>query len=618
VNLAHPVREFMDGLVHASARSDPLAAARHRAFIASRILGGLVALSLLPVYLVARGGLSIGEAIVFAWFVIPIAIAYFLSRTGRYEAAQIWWALALTALVLATAALSGGFTSPVALWLVLVPIEAALCASRRIVVATAALALGAAGLLFALGDAGFSVLPSAAPPGVIVIASSIIAATLYAALLALAAGSFVRAGRALLIEEEKRYRFLALNMTDVISRHGRSGTVLFVSPAAESLFGVPPRELLGHGLFDRVHVADRPAYLTALADAAMGGGSVSADFRVRRQPGPAEGRGGFVWIEMRCHNLVGNSAEPSTDTPHDVVAVMRDVTDRKAQERAIAEAHRDVEQANAAKGRFLATMSHELRTPLNAVIGFSEMLMHEQEMQIDEERRRDYARLIHDSGHHLLSVVNLVLDMSKIETGNFVITTEPFAPAPVIRNCCDLMALKARESGLDIVIDLPELPEIVADKRALKQMLLNLLSNAIKFTDRGGHVKVSAEAEATGIVIAIEDTGVGISENDLPRIGDAFFQASSSYDRSYDGTGLGLSIVKGLVELHGGRLDVSSRVGVGTRMALRLPLDCEVRASEEGTVVELTRVAPTQPGANDVDGGRPDLTAGQPGARKSA
>jgi len=590
VNLVHPVREYMDSLVHASVRGDPLASARHRVFIASRIFCGLVALAALPVYLVARGALSVGEAIVFAWFIAPIAIACFLSRTGRYESAQVLWAVALTALILVSAGMTGGLSSPFALWLVLVPVEAALCASRRIVAATAGLALAAAALLFALDGAGLSLLPAAAAAeNHAVLAASITAATIYAALLALAAGSFVRAGRALLAAEEKRYRLLALNMTDVISRHGRGGTVSFVSPAVEKLFGVQPRELMGHGLFDRVHVSDRPAYLSALADAGLGVADISVEFRARRRMPGAE-RDDFIWIEMRCRSLGGSGAELLADMPHDVVAVMRDVSERKAQERAIAEAHSEVEQANAAKGRFLATMSHELRTPLNAVIGFSEMLMNEQEMQIDADRRLEYARLIHDSGQHLLSVVNLVLDMSKIETGNFVITAEPFAPAPVIRNCCDLLTLKARDAGLDIVIDLPpDLPEIVADKRSLKQMLLNLLSNAIKFTDRGGHVRVSAETASDELVVAIEDTGVGISETDLPRIGNAFFQASSSYDRSYDGTGLGLSIVKGLVELHGGRLDVKSRVGVGTRMVLRLPLDCEARVGKFGTLVALPR-----------------------------
>ena len=192
----------------------------------------------------------------------------------------------------------------------------------------------------------------------------------------------------------------------------------------------------------------------------------------------------FVWVEMRCRAL--DQAEGESGE-REVVAVIRDVTERKHQEEAVEEAREEAERANAAKSRFLATMSHELRTPLNAVIGFSEMLANEDTMQLDKNRRHEYATLIGESGHHLLSVVNGILDMSKIETGNFEITAEPFAPAPVVGVCCDLMALRAREAGIDLVCRVPaDLPDIVADKRAVKQILINLLSNAVKFTQRGG------------------------------------------------------------------------------------------------------------------------------------
>jgi two-component system, cell cycle sensor histidine kinase DivJ len=142
--------------------------------------------------------------------------------------------------------------------------------------------------------------------------------------------------------------------------------------------------------------------------------------------------------------------------------------------------------------------------------------------------------------------------------------------------CSDMLALKAREAGVDLVSRIPpDLPEIVADKRALKQILLNLLSNAIKFTDRGGRVTVGARTEAAMLLLAVEDTGVGIDAGDLARIGDPFFQARGSYARPYVGTGLGLSIVKGLVALHHGSLDIRSRVGEGTCVTVRLPVDCE-------------------------------------------
>ena len=177
-------------------------------------------------------------------------------------------------------------------------------------------------------------------------------------------------------------------------------------------------------------------------------------------------------------------------------------------------------------------------------------------------------------------MVNGILDMSKIETGNFEIMPEPFSPAPVVTTCCDLMALRAREAGIDLVCRVStELPDLIADKRAVKQILINLISNAIKFTQRGGRVSVAGKVERASMVFTVEDNGVGIGEDDLRHVGDPFFQVRTAYDRSHDGTGLGLSIVKGLVGLHGGDVDIRSRLGAGTTVTVRLPLDCEKRRS---------------------------------------
>ncbi len=562
-----PVWNYVDALVHPAARENALTAARHRAFIAPRLLGSLIALAGFPVYLAFRGVPSALEILVFVWLVAPILIAYFLSRTGRYEAAHVLSSLALAALVTAVAWCTGGISSFAALWLVLVPLDAALSASRRVVGSAALVALAGAGFLLMGGALDLLPPPAsiAAQHGALA-ALGIVAAALYATALALAAEQVARTGEGLRQSEEERYRLLAGNMTDVISRHGGNGAALFVSPAAEPLFGVRALDLMGDGLFERVHVADRPAYLIALADAAALGEDRSLEFRIRRgaaDTGPAQ----FIWVEMRCRPLTGGTGAG------EVVAVLRDVSERKMQERALEMAQAESERANAAKSRFLAIMSHELRTPLNAVIGFSDMLGNES-LVLDPVRKVEYARLINESGRHLLSVVNGILDMSKMETGNFEIVPEPFAPAAAIASCCDMLALKAQDMGVRLAHRIAaDLPELSADRRAFSQILLNLVSNAIKFTPRGGCVSVAAGCEAGRLVVTVEDTGVGIAAEDLPRLGEAFFQARASYDRKHDGTGLGLSIVKGLVRLHGGDMDIASRLGAGTRVTVRLPLD---------------------------------------------
>lgn len=569
------IRDCLDALLHPSARYDALTRARHRAFMAPRLLGSLVALAAFPIYLALRGAPSAIEVAAFAWLIAPILLSWFLSRTGRYEGAHILSSLALAGLVMMVAMTTGGIESFAAVWLVVIPLEAALSASRRVVAFAATLALSCAALLIALGH--FNLLPAAEPNALlrgVLIASGVASATLYAAGLAFGAESLARTSVALLYVEEDRYRLLARNMSDVISRHSRNGAVQFISPAAEAMLGAPATRLTGHGLFDRVHVADRPAYLTALSDAARGGEARSVEFRLRRDAVRGQNiSADFIWVEMRCRPFEQATAEA------EVVAVMRDVTDRKVQEQALELARTAAEQADASKTRFLATMSHELRTPLNAIIGFSEMIVQEDVLMIDAARRKEYAQLINDSGQHLLGVVNGILDMSKMESGNFEISPEPFAPRPALVNCCDLLALKARENGVDLVTRAAEdLPVMTGDPRAFKQIVLNLVANAVKFTERGGNVIVSASVEGPRLILRVTDTGVGIAADDLKRIGDPFFQAGKTYQRKHEGTGLGLSIVKGLVGLHHGEINVQSKVGEGTTVSVALPLNFTTEA----------------------------------------
>ena len=587
------IRRFLDAMVHPSARYDAMADARHRLFIGARLFGSFALLASFPIYVALRGAPGVLEVACFAWLIMPILISYYLSRTGQYERAHVLSSLSLATLVTAVAINTGGVSSFAAIWLVAIPIEAALSSSRRVVRFSAILSFACAGVLIALGLAAW--LPvSQVPPhlGAAFEAFGIASVVLYCGTLAFAAEMLGSRSRSLLNAEESRYRLLARNMSDVITRHRRNGAVEFISPAAQTLFGASIGQLMGHGLFDRVHVADRPAYLTALADVACGASERDVEFRVRRSVDGetrASASPSFIWIEMRCRPLDQTARDPAADV--EVVAVMRDITERKSQEQALEEARSEAEKAHAAKSQFLATMSHELRTPLNAIIGFSEMIVKEAELSLDAARRHEYAGLINDSGQHLLSVVNGILDMSKMESGGFEISAEPFEPREAIVSCSNLMALKARENGIDLVVSLPQdLPGMVGDQRAFKQILLNLLSNAIKFTERGGAVTVSALVDGADLALRVSDTGVGISAEDMKRIGDPFFQAEKTYRRRHEGTGLGLSIVKSLVALHQGEMTVQSKVDVGTTILVRLPLDLERNIAKPSPVV--TTLAP--------------------------
>jgi two-component system, cell cycle sensor histidine kinase DivJ len=579
-----PIRDFLDALVHPSARRDPATAERHVAFMAPRLAGSLMALGAFPAVLAWHGVPSTVEFLILAWMIIPIAIACFLSRTGRYETAHALSSFALTCVVTMVAAASGGVNSSAAIWLALIPLEAALSGLRRAVAVAALLAIGGAGLLAAAG-AWFGLQPGAGPASLVTLGT--LSALIYATGIAAGADGLMRSPR--IIREEAQRLEPAFGAADVVTWHGPGGRVVYASANAAAVLGAPPAELVsgdsaGAGLFGRIHVGDRPAFLRALSEAAAGTAG-EIEFRLRR-PGAAD----FMWIEMRCKAFGGKvfdaesfNAEsfdgkfdreffdrtPGGARRPDVVAVMRDVTGRKQRQDELIAARTEAERANAAKSRYLASMGHELRTPLNAIIGFSDMLQNDAGHPIDTTRRREYARIISQSGHHLLAVANGILDMARLETGHVDLFLEPLGPRAVIADSVELLALQAEQAGVALCIDAPEdLPEVVADRRAVTQILINLIANAVRFSDRGGAVTIRARVDRTHAMFEVADTGTGMAPDDLARIGHAWFRAGG---RRQSGAGLGLSIVKGLVDLHGGVLEASSEPGKGARIAVRLP-----------------------------------------------
>ncbi len=567
--------DLAKGIAHDSA-SHAIERERHGLFIASQLVLAVAALSAAPLYFALVGAPGGLEAIALVFALTPLAAVLAASRTGDLVGSAGLGIAGLIGFALAASFSAPGLAGAASALLVAAPVQAAIAGSIALVGASA-LAAFAAALVCASVGAG-------APASLIPTALLACLAICYAG--ALCAGLVRHASQRRRAGEAARAEFdgLAGVLQDLVLHLDRTGAVLSQAPQhGDRLTGVRMRDLSGRGLFERVHVADRPLYLKSVSDAAIGDAPVEADIRVRA--GGDEGEAiWFATVRLRVGRIGAGDLR--------LIAVLRDVSDELAHAQELASARAQAEQSGASKDRFLANISHELRTPLNAIIGFSEILGADV-MALDAARRSEYANIINSSGLHLLSVVNSILDISKIEAGSFQITPEPFDLAPLIAQCCDMVRLKAQENGVELRRETPpEMPEIVADKRAVKQILINLVSNAVKFTAAGGRVTMRARLAGSGVAIDIEDDGIGVMARDLARLGDPFFQARDSYDRPYEGTGLGLSVVRGLVGLHGGAVRIESAPGEGTRVTITLPLDCRAISDQaRGRVARIETIA---------------------------
>ena len=238
-----------------------------------------------------------------------------------------------------------------------------------------------------------------------------------------------------------------------------------------------------------------------------------------------------------------------------------------------------LEQSNAAKSQFLANMSHELRTPLNAVIGFSDMFMAETFGPLGDRHYKDYARDIHRSGTHLLSLINDVLDLSRLDAGQAVLQEEPCEIDILFDESLRMVAPQAEREGITLSRRFaPGLPSVVINSRRISQVFLNILSNAVKFTPRNGRVEAEITWVEAGLRITVTDTGIEIAKENIPRVFERFGQVDSSHARKYAGTGLGVPLAKELIELHGGTLTIESALNVGTTVTIMLPPERIIRS----------------------------------------
>ncbi|GAB1581380.1 ATP-binding protein [Phyllobacterium phragmitis] len=386
----------------------------------------------------------------------------------------------------------------------------------------------------------------------------------------------------------------------VVIRLSPDGVIRSLSARAPEHLGVSRQVMIGTPFMDRVHVSDRVHYLGLLADLRAPGndGKRSAAIEVRlRRVGGETGTHSIVFRPFRLDAV----AIRENGVLQGFTLIARDISSEQASREALRRAEDEAENLQISKNRFLASVSHELRTPLNSIIGFSDALLHEMLCRFENEKQREYVDLIHRSGTHLLDVVNAILEMSKIESGTYRIFPETFAFGDAVGMCTGVMGHQAAKKGVVLCDRISAgVGNVVADRRAVQQILINLVSNAVKFTEKGGCVTIDAGVETVKnvptLVFSVADTGIGMAEDDLTRLCQPFTQLDNAYTRAHEGTGLGLSLVKGLVELHEGTMEIASRPGEGTVVTVRLPVNgprayrLQEQKEEAGTVVDIHRI----------------------------
>ena len=383
-------------------------------------------------------------------------------------------------------------------------------------------------------------------------------------------------------ESEGRLRILMDNVPGFIYQRALhpDGTITFpfVNEGVFGLVGLTPEEVMANPslLIEIIDPEDRESYAAAIRRSAGSFEPLDMEFRVVLPTGERK------WVRSNSRPRAREDGTIVWD------ALVLDITDRWRAAAQLHDAKEQAEFANRAKSEFLANMSHELRTPLNAILGFSDIIKSETFGPVGSVKYRDYVEDIHQSGKHLLDLINDILDLSKVESGTTDIDDEEIEIAEVLASVETLVRERARQGGIDLNLDLPaRLPPLRADRRKLKQILINLMSNAIKFTNPGGRVVLKVwHRTGSGIVFQVVDTGIGMALGDIPKALAPFGQIDSGLGRMYEGTGLGLPLTKALVEMHSGSLDLQSEVGVGTTVTVRFPAERVVvveRAADERT-----------------------------------
>jgi PAS domain S-box-containing protein len=363
-------------------------------------------------------------------------------------------------------------------------------------------------------------------------------------------------------ESEERYRLVAENSQELIALIDVEGKISYASPSYFHVLGHPVEALQGESLFRFTHPHDAPSFQRAVEHVVQSGGRRTVEFRLKRVSGD--------WLEFET---IISAIVDGTGTVGRLLLFGRDISERRLFEQALQRKNEQLEKALRAKDHFLASMSHELRTPLNAVIGFTGTLLMELPGPLTEEQSKQL-RTIQSSAKHLLSLINDLLDLAKIESGDVSLTLEPVVFQAVVEEVCRTLHPLAEKKSLVLRMTLPQEKLVLrSDRRSLSQILLNLTSNAIKFTERGEVSLVLRQDRDNGKYwthFSVHDAGIGIRPEDQPKLFGAFSQVEGSLRRN-EGTGLGLHLSQKLAQLLGGQITFKSEYGKGSTFTLSLP-----------------------------------------------
>lgn len=559
-----------------SSSDDARQRARCLGFVQGRFLAAVVVLLAVPPLLLFSGRADALTACAVLYGLLPALVAVELRRQRDLPRAVFYGSFIVSALM--AAGVACGLSPAVAFVIAAAHlVEVILLGTRRGMVVAAATLLVAgmgAGAAFTLGH---TVVPQSGGVDAIFLVTLLAQISVWVRV----QWNAQRAADRHRQQSARRWSALAAALDAFVTVHDRTGAVVDVIGPRALMSGMSAADLAGRGLFDRVHVADRPAFLKTIFEAADKG--ENRDVRLRlRVGGETEDMQPpvFEWYDLQ--------AFPPADG-EGAIGLLRSASASMAREADLDRAASEAQQAKTARAAFLSTVNHELRTPLNAIIGFSELMSSEHMAPVDPERAREYAKIINDAGYDLLRIISAMIDITRLDTGTYDFRPEPISLNSAVDAAVEAVRATPGNEAFHIIrrID-PPVAEVLADSRALRQILTQLFSNAAKFAGPEKAVDLDAVLQGGVVQIRVRDRGCGIPADHVERLGEAFTRLHNGYDRQSGGIGLGLALVRRLVDLHRGQLLIESRVGHGTTMVVQWSPD-SLAAGDGDNLVDITQ-----------------------------